>query len=515
LSYRIQLDDNADFSSPILDDSNTSSHYTPSNPLADGTYYWRVRATDDCTNVGDWSSGWDFTIDTEAPSTPVLASPPNGETTGDNTPELDWGNVSDAASYGLEIDNNSDFMTPEIEELLQTSSFTPSIPLADGAWYWRVTALDECFHTSDASSTWSFLIDTQGPQPPDLQSPPDGDECVSEDMPEFDWSDVSGVVAYKIQVNNYPDFTDPGIDTTVENSTFTPSTPLVNDMYYWRVRSKDGTGNWGSWSSSWNFTIDTQGPTVGVLFPTPHEMFSIGETITILWDANDPGPVSSPGSGTGPGSGRMVDSGRRGVSKEIPGEKGSRGLSLSGNDGIVSMDSVETVDLFISRDGGGNWDVLFTDLENDGDENWEVTGPESDSCLIKVLAYDGCGNEGEALSGQFGIGSATGVGDNTDQGTPMPRAFALLQNYPNPFNPHTVIGYDVPETVEEAHVMISIYDARGRMVRILVDEVKSSGNHQVFWNGESDRGEELSSGIYFYVMRAGEFVNTRKMILLR
>ena len=85
--------------------------------------------------------------------------------------------------------------------------------------------------------------------------------------------------------------------------------------------------------------------------------------------------------------------------------------------------------------------------------------------------------------------------------------FSLEQNYPNPFNPSTVISYRLPET---SFVTLKIYDALGREVAVLVNEQKPAGTYEVEFDAS-----DLSSGIYFYKLQAGSFVQTRKMILLR
>lgn len=94
-----------------------------------------------------------------------------------------------------------------------------------------------------------------------------------------------------------------------------------------------------------------------------------------------------------------------------------------------------------------------------------------------------------------------------------PQVFALRQNIPNPFNPLTTIRYDVPRG--GAGVSLVIYDLAGRRVRELVHERRAAGAWSVQWNGEDERGTRVASGIYFYRMRAGTFVATRKMVLLK
>ena len=94
----------------------------------------------------------------------------------------------------------------------------------------------------------------------------------------------------------------------------------------------------------------------------------------------------------------------------------------------------------------------------------------------------------------------------------MPARRCLLSNYPNPFNPATTISY---ELVRPSHVRLEVYDAAGRLVRVLVDANKDAGRHQVVWDGLDGLGERTASGVYFYRLRAGEVDLARKMVLLR
>jgi len=96
----------------------------------------------------------------------------------------------------------------------------------------------------------------------------------------------------------------------------------------------------------------------------------------------------------------------------------------------------------------------------------------------------------------------------------LPKAFALSQNFPNPFNPSTTVAYDIPEG-KEVQVRLNIYNVRGQLVRTLVDEVKSEGSYQIQWDGNSNNGQKVSSGVYFYRLVAGEFNQTRKMVILK
>ena len=88
-----------------------------------------------------------------------------------------------------------------------------------------------------------------------------------------------------------------------------------------------------------------------------------------------------------------------------------------------------------------------------------------------------------------------------------PKEFSLSQNYPNPFNPSTVISYQLPVS---SHVSLKVFDVLGNEVAALVNEEKPAGSYEIEFNAA-----ELSSGIYFYTLQAGEFLKTKKFTLLK
>jgi len=89
----------------------------------------------------------------------------------------------------------------------------------------------------------------------------------------------------------------------------------------------------------------------------------------------------------------------------------------------------------------------------------------------------------------------------------IPYTFTLFANYPNPFNPTTTIKFSVPGT---HFVTLQVFDMLGREIETLVNEEKSVGNYELKFDGSN-----LTSGIYFYRLQAGNFVETKKLILLK
>ena len=135
------------------------------------------------------------------------------------------------------------------------------------------------------------------------------------------------------------------------------------------------------------------------------------------------------------------------------------------------------------------------------DGGWEW----SDLYYYKVSAVDLHGNE----SGCALLSPEVITGDEIPE---VPGTSYLSQNCPNPFNPSTRIEYGL---VSPERVSLRIYDASGRLVRTLVGGGRDAGRHVETWDGRNMRGETMASGVYFYRLVAGDFTETRKMILLR
>jgi sugar lactone lactonase YvrE len=94
----------------------------------------------------------------------------------------------------------------------------------------------------------------------------------------------------------------------------------------------------------------------------------------------------------------------------------------------------------------------------------------------------------------------------------VPTRFALGQNYPNPFNPVTTVEFSI---VNPQYTILTVFDILGREVAVLVNEMKQPGTYTVHWDGRGEDGGVVTSGVYVYRLKAGEFVQTKKMILLR
>ena len=95
---------------------------------------------------------------------------------------------------------------------------------------------------------------------------------------------------------------------------------------------------------------------------------------------------------------------------------------------------------------------------------------------------------------------------------PVPGSYVLKQNFPNPFNSGTTIRFS---TTQNVRVKLEIFNILGQRVKTLINETMIADDHEIKWDGRNDSGNLLGSGIYFYRLRAGNFIKTRKMIFLK
>lgn len=131
--------------------------------------------------------------------------------------------------------------------------------------------------------------------------------------------------------------------------------------------------------------------------------------------------------------------------------------------------------------------------------------PDSVVIAIFIASTTGLGHIGSTMYiDDLAWGSATDINDNLSQ---TPSQFVLNQNFPNPFNPSTTINFSIPTS---EFVTLKVYDVLGKEVGTLVNEENPAGSYEVEFNAA-----DLSTGIYFYKLHAGSFIETKKMVLIQ
>jgi subtilisin family serine protease len=276
-SYTIQIDNTSNFSSPEYTNSPTVSTYTPAANLAVGTWYWRVLATNTYGSSA-YTTGWSVILG-NAPAAPTLLLPANGSSTTDQTPTFDWSDASGATSYTIQVDNNSDFSTPEATNSPTTSTYTPGANLAYGTYYWRVLATN-AFGSSAYTASWSVIIGTV-PAAPTLLLPANA-SSTSDLTPTFDWSDVSGATSYTIQIDNTSNFSSPEYTNSPTVSTYTPAANLAVGTWYWRVLTTNTFGS-SAYTTGWSVILGNA-PAVPTLLLPADASSTTDQTPTFDWN---------------------------------------------------------------------------------------------------------------------------------------------------------------------------------------------------------------------------------------
>jgi len=193
-------------------------------------------------------------------------------------------------------------------------------------------------------------------------------------------------------------------------------------------------------------------------------------------------------------------------------------------------DGTETVDGEVLLDEDGSLTAYYSDIEGGYDigfgnidadplftdpDSGDFTLQQGSPCIdagIADLDWDGI----EDITDYFGSAPDMGafeyfiaLGVDNDG---LPTSYMIHQNYPNPFNPVTTLRYDLPE---DGNVNITIFDLMGRQVRTLISGQQTAGYKSAQWNATNDAGSPVSAGLYLYTIQAGEFRQTKKMVLLK
>jgi hypothetical protein len=216
-----------------------------------------------------------------------------------------------------------------------------------------------------------------------------------------------------------------------------------------------------------------------------------------------------------------------------------------------SAPDVTTSLSFLRTIGNGSQQKLMTDFSSlvNGGETWQVKLSGLEQGVVYSTAINGVNTLSDALNVavvdrkrgvkldmkkstsvavtvdanesdknlEILVGSAEYIEEKTRNLKELPNRYELAQNYPNPFNPATIINYAVPELAKGREmVTLSIYDARGKLVRTLLSEKKESGYYSVSWDGMNNRNVSVSAGVYMYRIKIGStYVKTLKMVLTK
>lgn len=249
--YEFQLSADPGFNSTQSSFFTRNTRATLDTMLTNGTYYWRVRADDGAGNVSGWSTPSSFVLNWGA--APTLSAPADGATVVYPTAPLTlkWNAVPRAAKYKLWLTTDpalGSSIASRYPLETQALEFTPPELLGSGTYYWAVTPIDAQGNVGARSAVRSFVWSwpsTTTPTVTDLASEPELYD------PLFSWTRIPGAARYEVEVNSTAAFT-PAAKVCCSGTTIAlslaPTEVFLDNVYYWRVRGLDGSGNAGVWN---------------------------------------------------------------------------------------------------------------------------------------------------------------------------------------------------------------------------------------------------------------------------
>jgi hypothetical protein len=392
------------------------------------------------------------------PASPTLISPSHGALNVSLTPTLTWGSVSGAISYRLQIATDSLFSSPILNNgNITTNTFVvPSSTLNfQTKYYWRVNATNS-IATGPWSSVWDFTtISNLPPATPVLLSPANGSDTVGL-TPILDWFDAVGANSYRLMVATDSNFNSVILDVSnISSSNYNVPSPYLTYLtkYYWRVNATNGFGN-SPWSTAWNFrTRQMSPPSIPILLSPANN--ATGVTLTPLFDWQN--------------------------STNVTYYRLNLATDLNFNNLIMDKDSL-LISQYATPPNILNLNTLYFWRVN----AHNIGGPSNWSSVFVFRSL------------VTGINQITGV---------IPDSYKLYENFPNPFNPVTEIRFDIPTS---SIVRITIFNSVGKEIHELVNEELNAGEYRAQWNAN-----EVSSGVYFYKLTAGDFQEVKRMILVK
>ncbi len=529
-------------SPPLVASNVTAKSFNP-GPLAFVvTYRWRIVARDP---FGLERAGptWSFTTKANvAPSTPSNPTPPNNGASG-LTPLLAWNSTDpDGQVITYDIFFGTVNPPPLVASGVTANTYDPG-PLAAGNYFWRILASDGIVFTS--GPVWSFVATTMG------DANLDGSVTVQDAWCAFDAFVGKGAC----QGNPRADVdcsgqVTPGDARCIHLHALDESCLFCGEGGFATAATTAPPYVYVSQTFEDHDTVVVRLGVTGIPSVSAFGFFLYSDN-TWLVGSRARGVSNSfdrVGSGAGPyawAGGYSVAGASVGTSAEfielrfLPMGSGSHSVSI----GSFLDDLAGAPEFNIHIDGGGSVPVLISSfdarvVDRGVEVSWVLQSDEALDTYTLFRRQEGADNpivisQGRADGARSYLDTSvdaattyhyellirTADGDEFRSriatAATQSISLSLGQNHPNPFNPQTVIPYQLPASSKSERVRLWILDISGRVVKTLVDENQAGGSYRVEWTGKDDRGESVSSGVYFYVLDFGGERRTRKLVLLK
>lgn len=395
-----------------------------------------------------------------------LLTPVDGSTIYTNTATFTWepatdSDEGDVVSYELYLSTDAAFTTPLVVTDLSDTFYVWEGLTANQQYWWKVKAVDTNTEGTWSDETFTVTVQMLPPAAFSLLTPAD-DAVLNDNKATFTWQaavdpDAGDAVSYSIYLSKDEAFTDPMITRSITGTSLEITELDVNQNYWWKVLAQDQNTT-GTWSTQvFSFSVVVLPPSdFSLLTPADNDTLTATDA-TFTWQASTPSALGGALTYT---------------------------LYLSTDAAFTTPQLTEGITTTtVTKDGLSKnqkywWKVKAVDENSEGKFSKEV---------FSFFVKDGTGIAGE--------------------GSAIPTEFSISQNYPNPFNPVTSIRYGLPKSSD---VKITIHNALGQQLEVLVDAFQNAGYHNISWNAVN-----YGSGVYFYKIQAGSFMQIHKAILTK
>ncbi|MBU1701310.1 MAG: hypothetical protein KJ970_16785 [Candidatus Eisenbacteria bacterium] len=493
-------------------------------------YSWRVRVQGDNGDWSPFSDCFEFMTQPQTPA-PTLLQPPDHSSCLPAELTLDWADVEGAVGYRVQIgwECGAGSETVVNSSRLPVAGLTPGV----GHW-WHVQAKNECGYWGDYSDCFLFSTDSDAPSPPALASPEDR-ALICQSWAGLYWAAAQRAVQYRLQIG-----TECGSGAEyITNEGWFPYTNLDSgETYYWRLCARSLCSDWGEYSECRSFIASPAALAAPHLCSPESGSICVPVSGVLEWL-----PVTGATSYVvqldpecGGGEQVEVTSSQFAYEGLDPGVNYHwrvKALNECETPGAFSacdvfMTDVQDIDppvLLSPADGAGSmgtsWVLSWEPVEHASGyriqigkacgqgEEVQISGTEykyrflepSTTYYWRVCALTPCGNVGD-YSGCFTFAT-----------TSDPKGILNISELgPNP------VCNDLKLEVYSGAVQnlgVYVYDTTGRLVRVVAHGLFDGGPHRFTWDRCHDNGEELPSGVYFVVARAGKAQVGRRVVLLR
>ena len=536
--YHIQMATDSLYAVLLINDSTLADTSRAYSGAFDSRYYWHVRAING-SGSSAFSSSRAFNTVLPPPLAPVLKGPALNSNIESQTAMLTWIKPARSEQYQLQVAYDSLLTTRFLNDSALTDTMR-SISVTPGKSYsWRVRASGEGGF-GPYSTIWSFNSILATP----VQITPLNNATNLPRSLTIKWHPVAGAETYRLQVST--DSTFAGsllLDDSIHVDT-TAALPTLGEhiQYFWRVRAQTESVS-GVYSPAWRFRTALGIP--GLAQPADKAL-NLPISVSLTWHpvGNATGyhlqmaTSASLDSGIVVNDSLIVDTTRvmSGLLYNTQYYWRVKGRTLSGSGEFspawwfrtvqvqpskpelshpLSNSALNTnVIAFVWRKATPDvvryWHELSTDSiffiktmdSTLTDTTYLRTGIPNGTYWWRVRANNSAGWGAFSDVRKFSV-TVTGIDDARD----IPTVYSLDQNYPNPFNPTTIIRFGLPAA---SHVSLIVYNTLGQEVRMLFNQPMDAGYQTLRFDGVG-----LPSGMYFYRLRAGAFVETKRLLLIK